>query len=96
MTTKTYTDSDRLAWLLAKVDYLEHEQAIYRSKAGGYWPQNEDSASKIDDFVGLTLIEYIDAMIAASCPRCRGTGDTGSGYLDCPACDAAERKAGVA
>jgi hypothetical protein len=94
--TMTYTDSDRLAWILAKVDYLEHEQKIYRLNAGGYWPQKEDDTAHIDDLVGLSLVEYIDAMIEASCPRCKGTGDTGSGYLDCPDCDAAERKAGVA
>ena len=88
------TDADRLAWLVAHLTYMEHDEKAYRGRSGGYWPQLADSSAAVEALVDLPFLDYIDAMIEASCPTCKGTGDTGSGYLDCPHCDAAARRAG--
>lgn len=93
---RTNTDTDRLVWLLKHLTYMEHTDkngaACWKQPVGGYWPQKADDDTAFPEFDGLSLVEYIDAQISASCPVCHGTGDTGSGYLDCPHCDAAETK----
>jgi hypothetical protein len=55
------TDTQRLAWLIANVTYLEDKTP--RNAPGGYWPQTEGNSQPDPDMIDLTLVEYIDAMI---------------------------------
>jgi len=65
----TYTDADRIQWLIAHCDYLEHRDNHGRSANdqahGGWWPQTDEHAQDTvePDAIGLDIIEYIDQQI---------------------------------
>lgn len=48
------TDKEMLEWILANVTYLEH------SGEQSYWPHTEWDLRPKEDFVGLSLREYIE------------------------------------
>jgi len=65
------TDTHRLAWLAARVTYLEHKDKndtlphkLGRGE-GGYWPQSEDDPSECQNqnLCDMSLMEFIDANI---------------------------------
>lgn len=63
------TDAERLAWLVQRVTYLEHNDAqgnhCLQQDVGGWWPQTEDDVSPThEDCIDLDLIAYVDRMIA--------------------------------
>ena len=67
------TDKERMDWLCERVSYLEHANAAgvicSRVPRGCYWPQSTDPAlnpcgTAIEDYAGMELQDYIDAMIA--------------------------------
>ena len=71
------TNEQRLAWLAARVDYLEHRDAQGHTATNqpgpsGYWsrgvtsdnwPSTCPAADEAPDCTGLDIIEYIDEMI---------------------------------
>jgi hypothetical protein len=59
------TDTDRIAWLAKRLDYMEHKDAkgvpaIKQPPNRGYWPITDDEE---EDGYYITLVEYIDMMI---------------------------------
>ena len=65
-----FTDKQRIAWLCARVSYLEHSDKdgvpCVKQPKGGYWPQaaeQNDNGTVIDELADMPLIDYIDAMI---------------------------------
>ena len=68
------TDKHRIDWLCDRITYLEHNDqsgnGAWANKKGCYWPQDEFLSgseevceTSLEDFHGLSLIEYIDAII---------------------------------
>lgn len=62
------TDADRVAWLAARVSYMEHSDnngvICHKQPVGrGYWPLEEGQDGVDPDDVGITLIDYIDRQI---------------------------------
>ena len=61
------TDKEKLDWLCANCTYMEHKvKGVHPLdlKQSGYWPMTESDVNHSDpQLIGLTLDEYLEAMI---------------------------------
>ena len=68
MEVSVITDTQRLQWLVKRIEWLEHKgpngEPCREVPRGAYWPQTVTREEKYDpEMVGLELIDYIDEMI---------------------------------